>query len=111
MTLNDDAFFHILAEPIRRRILVLLLDLDELTVTQIHQAVEEPQPKVSRYLGMMRDCKIVNTRQEGLHVFYRINEQLPIWAAQVLRKAALANEQRRAEDVARLQNRLNASPD
>ncbi len=105
MTLNDDAFFHILAEPVRRRILVLLLEIEELSVTQIYMALEESQPKVSRYLGMMRECKIVATRQDGHHVYYRINEHLPMWAAQVLQKATQANERRRDEDITRLRKR------
>lgn len=106
MILNDDAFFHILAEPVRRRMLVLLLEKEELTVTQLYLAVDEPQPKISRYLGMMRDCKIVNSRQEGHHVYYRINEHLPMWAALILQKARQGNEARREEDISRLRLRM-----
>ena len=50
-SLDEQAFFEALADPIRRRILAMLLDADERCVCDLHGALAAPQPKVSRHLG------------------------------------------------------------
>jgi ArsR family transcriptional regulator len=61
-----------LADPVRLRILNLLADRDEVCVCHLHEALELPQPTVSRHLAYLRKHKIVATRKEGLWVYYRL---------------------------------------
>lgn len=61
-----------LADPVRLRILHLLLDEDEICVCHIHEALELAQPTVSRHLAYLRKHGLVAGRKEGLWVHYRL---------------------------------------
>ncbi|HVX11365.1 MAG TPA: metalloregulator ArsR/SmtB family transcription factor [Pirellulales bacterium] len=61
-----------LADPVRLRILHLLLDTEEICVCHIHEALELPQPTVSRHLAYLRKHGLVTTRKEGQWVYYRM---------------------------------------
>jgi len=60
------------ADPVRLRILSLLADRDEVCVCHLHEALEVPQPTVSRHLAYLRKNGLVATRKDGLWVFYRL---------------------------------------
>jgi ArsR family transcriptional regulator, arsenate/arsenite/antimonite-responsive transcriptional repressor len=79
-----DAFFEALSDPIRRRILSLLLIHDERCVCDLNAALDAPQPKVSRHLGVLREAGLVLTRREGVWMHYRLHPDLPAWAVRVL---------------------------
>jgi len=79
-----DAFFEVLSDPIRRRILALLLIHDERCVCDLNAVLDAPQPKVSRHLGVLRDAGLVLTRREGVWMHYRLHPELPAWAMRVL---------------------------
>ena len=77
-------FFEALADPIRRRLLAMLLDTDERCVCDLHGALDASQPKVSRHLAVLRDAGLVLARRDGVWMRYRIHPQLPAWALRVL---------------------------
>jgi ArsR family transcriptional regulator len=79
-----EAFFEVLSDPIRRRILSLLLLHDERCVCDLNAALDAPQPKVSRHLGVLREAGLVLTRREGVWMHYRLHPELPAWAVRVL---------------------------
>ena len=79
-----EAFFEALSDPIRRRILSLLLIHDERCVCDLNAALDAPQPKVSRHLGILREAGLVLTRREGVWMHYRLHPDLPAWAVRVL---------------------------
>ncbi len=79
-----DTFFEVLSDPIRRRILSLLLINDERCVCDLNAALDAPQPKVSRHLGVLREAGLVLTRREGVWMHYRLHPELPAWAVRVL---------------------------
>jgi ArsR family transcriptional regulator len=81
---DEQAFFEALADPIRRRILALLLEADERCVCDLHGALDAPQPKVSRHLAVLREVGLVLARRDGVWMRYRIHPQLPAWALRVL---------------------------
>jgi ArsR family transcriptional regulator, arsenate/arsenite/antimonite-responsive transcriptional repressor len=83
-SLDEQAFFDALADPIRRRILGLLLGAHERCVCELHGALAAPQPKVSRHLGVLRAAGLVLARRNGVWMYYRIHPQLPAWALRVL---------------------------
>jgi ArsR family transcriptional regulator len=66
-----EALFKALADATRLRILGLLLT-GEVCVCDIHESLRVPQPKVSRHLAYLRRTGLVETRRDGLWVYYRL---------------------------------------
>ena len=60
------------ADPVRLRLLNLLSDDREICVCHLHEALELPQPTVSRHLAYLRKAGVVTGRKEGLWVHYRM---------------------------------------
>lgn len=67
-------FFRALGDPMRVRILHLLLHSPsgETSVSQLVAALGAPQGRVSTHLGCLRWCGLVQTRREGKLVYYRV---------------------------------------
>jgi len=82
--LREQAFFNVLSDETRRRLLALVLREGELCVCELFYALEVSQPKVSRHLAVMREAGLFSVRREGTWVFYRLDAQLPQWAAGIL---------------------------
>jgi ArsR family transcriptional regulator len=61
-----------LSHPVRLAIVDLLKD-GEKCVCDIVDFLEEKQSSVSRHLATLRSTGIVETRKEGLQVYYRLN--------------------------------------
>ncbi|HUY92346.1 MAG TPA: metalloregulator ArsR/SmtB family transcription factor [Pirellulales bacterium] len=61
-----------LADPVRLRLVNLLLDGREVCVCHLHEALALPQPTVSRHLAYLRKHGIVSGRKEGLWVYYKL---------------------------------------
>ena len=53
-------------------------------VCDLLSVLELPQPKVSRHLGVLREAEMLASRRKGTWIYYRLNPELPLWAAQVL---------------------------
>jgi ArsR family transcriptional regulator len=66
-----ESLFRALADATRLRILGLLLT-GEVCVCDIHESLKVPQPKASRHLAYLRRAGLVETRKEGLWVYYRL---------------------------------------
>lgn len=98
---ETQSLFDVLSDEIRRRILCLLLKEGELCVCELFQALDLPQPKVSRHLGVMRDAGVLSVRREGTWVYYRLDAQLPLWAYKVVE--SMAQGAVFAEDAQRLE--------
>jgi len=82
--MNEQSFFESLSDETRRRILVLILKHEELCVCELFQALDVPQPKVSRHLAVLREADVLAQRREGTWVFYRLDPHLPVWAYRML---------------------------
>lgn len=74
--------FKALGDQTRLRIINLLLS-QELCVCEIVEALDLPQPRVSRHLGILKDAGLVLDRREAQLVYYRMNQGDP--AVQLLR--------------------------
>jgi len=70
-----EGVFRALADATRLRILGLLLT-GEVCVCHIHESLRISQPKASRHLAYLRRAGLVETRREGLWVYYRLAAQL-----------------------------------
>ena len=68
-------YFRALGDPTRVRILELLRDHDELSVTELVARLGQSQPKVSNHLACLRWCGFVHTRREHPTVYYRIADE------------------------------------
>ena len=77
-------YFRGLGDQTRVRILELLRDERELTVGELVERLELPQPKVSNHLACLRWCGFVEARREHRTVYNRIADK------RVLRMLALA---------------------
>ena len=60
------------ADPVRLRLLNLLSDDREICVCHLHEALELPQPTVSRHLAYLRKTGMVVGRKERLWVHYKL---------------------------------------
>ena len=65
--------FQALGDKTRLRILGLLLT-GEVCVCHIHESLGVSQPKASRHLAYLRRSGLVETRRQGLWVYYRLAE-------------------------------------
>lgn len=65
------ARFKVMAEPLRLRILQEL-EVGEMSVGDITEAVESTQPNVSKHLKMLQEAGLLRRRQEGNTVYYSI---------------------------------------
>lgn len=66
--------FRMLADGTRIRLLWALRE-SELSVNQLAEAVDKPGPAVSQHLAKLRMARMVRTRREGNHVFYRVENE------------------------------------
>jgi ArsR family transcriptional regulator len=105
--MNEQAFFESLSDETRRRLLALLMKQGELCVCELFYALDMPQPKVSRHLGVMREAGLLSQRREGTWVFYRLQPQLPLWAYKVLEAMVQGVELAGREDALRLEGMSN----
>ena len=65
--------FKALADSTRLRILGLLL-AGEVCVCHIHESLRITQPKASRHLAYLRRSGLVETRRQGLWIYYRLSD-------------------------------------
>ncbi|TNF98136.1 MAG: ArsR family transcriptional regulator [Gammaproteobacteria bacterium] len=86
--MDFDVFFSALSHPLRLRALLLLHQEGELCVCELNHVLQVSQPMLSRHLAHLRKWGLVNDRQQGLWVYYRLSDNLPDWAAQVLANTA-----------------------
>ena len=81
---------HTLANPKRLEIIDKLRD-QELSVTELAEALGISQANLSQHLSLMRQRGIVTTRREGLNIFYRLSNPKIIKACDLMRQVLLEN--------------------
>ncbi|MDT8319313.1 MAG: metalloregulator ArsR/SmtB family transcription factor [Xanthomonadales bacterium] len=82
--MTPEQLFSLLSDSTRLRSLALLAGEGELCVCELTEALDMPQPKISRHLALLRDAGLVHARREGIWIHYRIAADLPAWAKPVL---------------------------
>ena len=75
--------FHILADPIRLRIILLLRD-QEMCVGELAETLGLNQPKVSYHLKLMHSEGVVQRRAEGTWSYYSLYTDVRDWMNQEL---------------------------
>ena len=67
------SLFKSLSEPVRLRIMSLLLDQGELCVCELVDTLNLSQSVVSRHLAYLRNNQLVTAKREGAWMYYKIN--------------------------------------
>ena len=78
------AFFKLLGEPVRLRLVALLLDGDSHCVCDLVSVLGLPQSTVSRHLSQLRTGGLVLAERQGTWMHYRLNPDLADWQRQAL---------------------------
>ena len=63
-----------MSHPLRIKILCLLSS-GEMMVQEITEAVGSSQSNISQHLGILKACRMINSRKEATKVFYRIEDE------------------------------------
>ncbi|RKX31816.1 MAG: transcriptional regulator [Verrucomicrobia bacterium] len=66
--------FKLLSEPMRLRLIHALIE-GEFTVSALVEKVGATQANVSRHLQTLAQAGILGRRKDGLHVYYRIEDE------------------------------------
>jgi len=82
--------FKVLSDETRLRILVLLYH-KKLCVCQIQGILEEPQPKISKHLGKLRDMGFVKDERQEQFIYYYIDKNNEL-LNEILEKIILNSE-------------------
>jgi ArsR family transcriptional regulator len=65
--------FKILSDPTRLRMAVLFALEGEICVCRLAQALQAPDSRISRHLGIMRAAGLVQARRKGTWIYYRLS--------------------------------------
>jgi DNA-binding transcriptional ArsR family regulator len=66
--------FRLLAHPARLRILDALRRRDEVCVCHLQAVLKQRQPYVSQQLRALRNAGLVDSRRDGLYIYYRLSD-------------------------------------
>lgn len=100
-------FFKYLADETRLRCLMLIQQESELCVCELMEALDVSQPKISRHLAQLRQCGLLLDRRDGKWVYYRLNNEIPVWMHKVLAEAVAHHETYIAMNMQRLNDMSN----
>jgi ArsR family transcriptional regulator len=78
-----------LAHPTRLRIIQLLKGQSEVCVCDIAKELSEGQPTVSKHLNVLRNAGLLESRKDGLMVFYRLRAPCIVGIFECLDKVIL----------------------
>lgn len=84
--------FKCLGDETRLNIMTLIQHQGELCVGELVDALDSSQPKVSRHLASLRECQLLDIRKSNQWVFYRVHDELPSWANEIICQTVNANE-------------------
>jgi ArsR family transcriptional regulator len=90
------------SDPVRLRLVNLLSSDREVCVCHLFEALELPQPTVSRHLAYLRKRGVVVGRKEGLWVHYRLAKATSELQRRLIECVALADPELMRRDRDRL---------
>lgn len=76
--INRMEVFRALGDPIRIRIYDRLDLCGEQCVTELVEALGITQPTVSYHLSVMRSARLVSSRRDGRHIYYKLTHTISI---------------------------------
>ena len=84
--------YKALADDTRLKSVLLIFSEQELCVCELTAALGLSQPKISRHLAQLKKVMLLSDRRQGQWIYYRINEDIPDWAKQVIATTLSANQ-------------------
>lgn len=86
-------FFRGLADPTRLRVVCMLLERGEMSVSEVVEATGGLQGRVSSHLACLRHCGLVADRKQGRNVYYsvpdpRVRQFVPVALSMIADNAA-----------------------
>lgn len=99
-----------LADGNRMRVIVALMENNELCVCQITEMLRLAIATVSRHMSVLQNARLVQSRKEGRWVFYRLVDSFPGLLRQWLMES-LANAPEIKADRQNLMTILSTEPD
>ena len=102
-------FFKLLSDETRLRCLLLIARNGALRVSDLTEALDESQPKISRHLTQLRHLGVFEDRRQGQYVYYDIAPSIPGWCRKVIEGLAQSNclQEAYQNDSDRLKARIN----
>lgn len=94
MKFSTEQFFRCLADPVRLNIVMLLMHEQELCSCHLAQMLQETLSRVSRNLVLLRNKGVLQESSRELWLYYRISDDLPAWATQLLNTVYAGNQHR-----------------
>lgn len=82
--MDPQTLFTMLSDETRVRCLVLMVNQKKICVCEFATILESIQPKISRHLALLLKSGVVKNERKGNWVYYYINEELKLWAREVL---------------------------
>jgi ArsR family transcriptional regulator len=112
---RSSRLFKAFADPVRLRLLNLLVGRRELCVCHLHAALDLLQPTVSRHLAYLRKAGVVLSRKDGLWVYYRLADPadelhrtlLQCVESSLVAPAVFARDRKRLGELAPLDDQRN----
>ncbi|MFO7952995.1 MAG: metalloregulator ArsR/SmtB family transcription factor [Bacillota bacterium] len=95
-----------LSEKTRIRILALLHQSREVCVSEIVEALQEDQYKISRHLKVLQDAGMVVRNKKGRWIYYQLNESQVHFQKMLLDAVKTISSEILKEDVGRLQQNV-----
>jgi len=91
-----------LSESTRIRILALLLQAREVCVSDIVEALQENQYKVSRHLKVLQETSFVKSNRKGRWIYYQLNNEEVSFKQALLDAVSNISSDTLSEDIERL---------
>ncbi|WP_442918210.1 ArsR/SmtB family transcription factor [Magnetococcus sp. PR-3] len=85
--------FKALSEPLRVRLLMLMLHAGEICVHECMTVTEHPQSTVSRHLGALYKNNWLDRRRQGVWIYYSVNQNLSEWKRQCIKSLLSSSSQ------------------
>ncbi|CAM4416240.1 metalloregulator ArsR/SmtB family transcription factor [Vibrio agarivorans] len=91
--LDITSLYKCISDKARLMIVAMLYIEKELSVGELCESLQEPQPKISRALSQLSKCGLLQSRRQGLWIYYSISSTLPSWAIAILEQTVIAKHQ------------------
>lgn len=85
----------------RLEILTILRD-DEMSVGDIVREMDVPKANVSQHLAVMRNAGILDTRREGITIYYKISNAKVIKACDLMREVLIEHQAHKSRIIKNL---------
>ncbi len=94
-----------LSNPKRLEILDILREREEISVNDLAELLEIPKANTSQHLAVLRQARVVNTRKDGINVYYSLRSDKISEACAITRQILLE----RLEDQVNLSDLIKKS--